>query len=398
MNSPKFLKQTIGLIIVFLAGCATPAPTLSPTLPPPPTGPLPPTSAQPVPPTVQPRLFTLVRSVTVTPVDNITSGSFVRVGYVPGRDRIIVTFKARLTKAGCNNIYANDIYAYGYREYTKDMVETGNQGVFSCLTGPDIGGGFIGDNFYAVAMDRDPASNLEGWLLAEYNAVNWTSLVAPFFHPLAIGELDDDPMVALVNGQIDISSHYKSAGEIGPGHATHHQFFTPDLQFVTNRVITDTSHINLTSLLVVNGVINFITSTDLWGDMIVMQYDTNWNYLGMKTIKERASAPEGAAFDGTRFYVSYIDNSACNPGTLCKDNVRLAAFDANWNLLDDIAVTNFGPQDLKAPGRPSMTLYNGLIYVCYDQNENATSAEIDSNPDTANIQVHVEVYEFTQKP
>ena len=387
MNNSKYLQKFIGAIlsILFSGGCAASTPILTPTLPPSPTG--------------RSSLFTLMKSVQVTPVDNINSGSFVRVGYVPGRDRIIVTFKARLAQTGCKNFYANDIYAYGYREYAKDMVETGNQGIFSCVTGPDIGGGFVGDNFYTIAMDHDPTSNLEGWRLAEYNAVNWTSLVAPFFHPLATGELTDDPMIALVNGQIDISSHYKNAGENGPGHATHHQFFTPDLQFIGKRVLTDTSHINLTSLLVVNGVINLITSTDLWGDMIVIQYDTSWNYLGVKTIKKNASAPEGAAFDGTRIYVSYIDNSASTPGKPGgHDNVRLAAFDAKWNLLDDIAVTSFGSQDLKAPGRPSMTLYDGRIYVCYDQNENATSADIDTNPDTANIQVHVKVYELTQKP
>src|SRR5512142_3367126 len=178
-------------------------------------------------------------------------------------------------------------------------------------------------------------------------------------------------MIAALNGQIDINRKYKHEDAIWPEHATHHQLFTPDLQFVDKHTLKDTQHIDLTSLLVVNGVINFITSTDLWGDMIVLQYDTNWKYLGTKLLKQHASAPEGAAFDGTRFYVSYLDNSLSTPGKPGgADNIRLAAFDSNWNMLDDIAVTNFVPDDHKAPARPSLTLYNNRIYVCYDQGEN----------------------------
>jgi hypothetical protein len=65
------------------------------------------------------------------------------------------------------------------------------------------------------------------------------------------------------------------------------------------------------------------------------------------------------AFDGRRFYVAYLDVADAE-----SHNVRLAAFDSDWNLLDDIAVTDFAPQDLKAPARPSLTLHNGRIYVC----------------------------------
>ncbi len=80
-----------------------------------------------------------------------------------------------------------------------------------------------------------------------------------------------------------------------------------------------------------------------------MQYDTNWNYLGTKTLEKKSSAPEGMAFDGTRFYVSYLD-VPCEKYP-CADNVRLAAFDANWNLVDDIAVTSYTEQDHIIPNR-----------------------------------------------
>jgi hypothetical protein len=345
-----------------------------------------------VPPDGQPSLFKLVKSVDVTPVGNLAGGLFVRIGYVPGKDRIVVTFKAKLSQAEGD---CTDIWATAYREYTEDMQEMENYGIITCQTGPDMGGMFLGDDYYYAAMGHDNANNMEGWYLAKYNAVTWKSSVSPFFYPLATEERNGDPMIAMVNGQIDISGKYKNTNDIGPGHATHHQLFTPDLQFTGKHVLTDAAHIDLTSLLVVNGVINFITSTDLWGDMIVMQYDTNWNYLGTKTLKQHASAPEGTAFDGTRFYVSYIDNSLSKPGMPGgSDNIRLAAFDLNWNLLDDIAVTSFVPDNHKAPARPSLTLHNNRVYVCYDQGENVLP---DSNqpPENTDLQVHVKVYELT---
>jgi len=342
-------------------------------------------------PTGQTGLFKFMKTVQVTPVDNLVGGQFVRIGYVPGRDRIVATFKARLGQAQGD---CTGIFALAYREYTLDMLETGKDNIINCYAGPDIGGLFSWDDYYYVAMGHDNVNNVDGWFLARYNAVTWTSLVEPFFYPLAAGELPDDPMTALVNGQIDISSHFKSANEMGPGQATHHQFFTPDLKFINKRVLSEIPHINLSSMIAINGVTNFITSTNLLGDLVVMRYDPNWNYLGMQTLKQQASAPEGVAFDGTRFYVTYVDVSSCTT-IPCYENIRLAAFDSNWSLLDDIAVTDFVPGDHKAPGRPSLTLWNNRIYVCYDQNENETFTE---SPETADIQVYVKIYDLTQRP
>ncbi len=343
-------------------------------------------------PADQSSLFRLVKSVDVTPVGDLTGGMFIRIGYVPGRDRISVAFMAKLgqEKSDCK-----DIWAAAYREYTQDMQETDSYGIITCQTGPDMGGMFLGDDYYYAAMGHDNVKNVDGWWLAKYNAVTWKSSVDPFFYPLATEEGNADPMIAVVNGQIDVSSKYKLANEIGPGHTTQHQLFTPDLQFVSKQVLKDALHINMTSLLVVNGVINFITSTDLWGDMLVLQYDSNWKYLGTKVIKQHASTPEGAAFDGTRFYISYNDNSLETPfQTGGADNIRLAAYDSNWNLLDDIAVTNFVPGDYKAPSRPSLALHDNRIYVCYDEGEDVPPGS-NQTPENINIQVHVKVYELT---
>jgi hypothetical protein len=350
--------------------------------------------------TPPPGLFQLIDAVQVTPVGNFAGGGFVRIGYVPGKDRMVVTFKAKLSQAvsGCNNSLGQpNSEAVAYREYTADMQGTNDYGIITCQTGPDVGGMFLGNDYYYAGMWHDNGNNTDGWWLAKYDAVTWTNLTDPFFYPLAQGENNGDPMIVPVNGQIDISGKYYRSVDEELATATHHQFFTPDLQFISKRILNDTPNIDLSSLLVVNGITNFITSTAfVGGDLTVMRYDSDWNYLSTKTLVQGASQPEGVAFDGTRFYVTYVDMSACNSSfPSCAMNIRLAAFDLNWNLLTDIAVTNFVLDDHKLPARPSLTLWNNRIYVCYDQWENATP---DQTPETADSQVYVKVYQVNQNP
>jgi hypothetical protein len=341
-----------------------------------------------------PSLFKMFRSVAVTPAGNLIGGAFVRIGYVPGKDRLVVTFSAKLDQpeGGCT-----DGYGYAYREYNRDMVETGDNGVISCFAATDTGGLFEDDDFYLASMGHDNATGKDGWHLTKYDAVTWKTLVGPTFFPLSSKSEDPgDPTLALVNGQIDISSIYRRDPN-KPGfegsHETHHQFFTTDLQFVGKRVLSDTKHIHLSSMIVVDGITNFVTNTELLGDIVVMQYDKDWNYLGGKTIKQKAATPEGVAFDGTRFYVSYLDNSLCT-NFPCYQNVHLAAFDSDWNLLEDVAVTSFTPSDHKQTSRPSLTLWNGRIYVCYDQTENEMFTP-GQDVNAMDVHAHVKMYELT---
>jgi hypothetical protein len=155
-----------------------------------------------------PGLFQLIDTVHVTPVGNFSGGAFVRIGYVPGRDSIVVTFKAKLSQAvsGCNDTFGQpNSEAIAYREYTVDMQETGDYGIITCRTGADVGGMFLGNDYFYAAMGRDNVNNVTGWWLAKYDAVTWTNLLNLFFYPLTQGESNGDPMIVPVNGQIDIS-------------------------------------------------------------------------------------------------------------------------------------------------------------------------------------------------
>ena len=405
MNSPKFLPKLIGvmLAIVFLAGCGAPAatPTLPPTFPPPPPAPatFPPPS--PPSPTISTggNLFKLVNEVQVAPIGNQINASFARIGYVPGRDAIVVTFDTMLTRPEGNCTTKG----YAWREYTMDMTATGNQGLINCYGGAmDTGGLFEGNDFYFAYQAPNPTTpGSQGWVLTKYNAVTWATSESYFFQ-LAQTEDPGDPMFAVVNGLIDISSKVENVNHSDPNCSfgncwTHHQFFTMDLQFVEERVLKDTMHNNLTSMLqTTDGVIHFVAGAALIGDVYAIRYDRNWNYLGEKTILTNSAAPEGIAFDGSRFYVSYVYMNQLPQGGRF-DNVRLAAFDSDWNLLDDVAVTNYSASDLKNTARPSLTLHNGRIYVCWDENEN-TSDPANSNPEMAVSQVHVKVYELARQP
>jgi len=270
-------------------------------------------------------------------------------------------------EGGCTDI------AYAYKEYTADLEETGQAGIVSCHAITDTGSLLIGDDFYLASMESQADGH--GWQMARYDAVTWATKVS-FFYPLAgyPREGEADPMLAYVNGLIDVSSQYNdnptgTPPDLMEGAATHHQFFTTDLQFIGKRVLSDTPHIYAGAMIYVDGVYHFVTAKAYLGDMVVMRYDQNWNYLGVKTLKSKAFFSEGLAFDGSTFYVSYIDTSQrAGPTSLpLYQNVRLAAFDSSWNLLEDIAVTSFTPQDYKQPGRPWLILRDNRLYVSYDQ-------------------------------
>ena len=323
----------------------------------------------------------------MTPSGNYRNADFVRIGYVPGRDRFIVTFGTMLSQpeGDCTN------NGYAWREYTTDMEPTGKAGLVNCFGGTgDSSGLFVGDDFYlAVAYCVTPGigkCDAEGWQLAKYNAVTWKELVNKTYS-LASGEGAGDPTVAFVNGQIDISDVYA-----GPG--THHNFFTTDLQFVSKRLLSDTQHNGFSSMITQGGITYFLSSragtAEVPWSVIVMQYDPSWTYLGMKTLREGAATPQGLAFDGNRFYVAYTERTEDPQGSSFAENVHLAAFDTSWNLVDDIALTSFTLQDQTSSIHPWLVLKDNRLYVSYSQNAPAGGIET--------LQAHVAVCELTQNP
>lgn len=70
--------------------------------------------------------------------------------------------------------------------------------------------------------------------------------------------------------------------------------------------------------------------------------------------------------------------------------MRLAAFDRDWNLVDDVAVTNFTWDDLRQPGRPWVMLQGNRLYVSYD----CDTIDPDTHQEMLNWQALVSIYEI----
>jgi hypothetical protein len=372
---------------------ATPAP--SPTLPPQPTlaQPAQPT-VQSVQPTGQPGLFKFIQTIQITPDTRFLTGAFARINYVSATDRFVVTFGGRLAQpsGGCMD------KVFSYKEYTTDMQKTGQAGVFSCAAA-DAGSVMVDNNYYFVAMHASSPTSI-GWQITKYDAVNWKTL-ADVFLPLDLPrQTDNDPMVAYVNGQLDISAQYNASGAPPPkmtdGAATHHHFFSTDLQLLDEKILTDTPHITGSSLIYVDGIYYFITANGFLGDVVVMKYDKDWKYLGVKTLRPHSHWSTGVVYDGQKFYLAYLDTSQrIHPdGLPVFLNVHLAAFDCDWNLLDDVAVTSFAPSDNRQPGRPWLMLHNNRLYVSYDMD----TIDPTTQQEQHRWQAYVSVYELPAQP
>jgi len=364
-------------VFVEVSPASPPPGTPAPTEPP----------AQTEPPAVPQSLFDLVKTVQVTPDDNFNTGDFVRVNYIAATDRLVVTFGTRALSQPSGDCTEGGL---AYKGYTLEMEETGESGLLNCEM-PDFGSTMVDNTYYFVSMHAEEGEI--GWRILKYDAVTWESQADIFYPLFRGGELEyrrnGDPMVAYVNGQLDISAGYNLDGAPPPD-ASHHQFFTTDLEFLEERILSDTAHIDGASMIYLDGVYHFITADAFHGDVVVMQYDQNWKYLGVKTLIKQAHFSTGLAYDGQRFYLAYLDTSQrTDPGFLpVYLNVRLAAFDQEWNLVDDVAVTDYARGETTSPGRPWVILHDNRLYVSYDVGDSAAPDPLET------MQAIVSVYEL----
>jgi hypothetical protein len=364
----------MAMAIALLAGCTTSTPP----------------SEQPD----QTNPFKFIQTIQVTPDSQFLTGAFARINYIPATNRFVVTFGGELAQpaGGCTG------KAFSYKGYTIAMQETGESGTFSCDIA-DAGSVMVGNTYYLAAMDVQGEQH--GWHLLKIDAVNWSTLADTFFAVDWPTEGEADPMVAYVNGQIDISSAYNISGaphnpEADPAgtYGTHHQFFSTNLEFLGKKILTDPGHIHGSYMVFVEGKYYLVTADAYDGNLIVAMYDENWKYLGGKTIINQAHFSTGLVYYDQRFYLAYTDTSqrfgtSIPPVAL---NIRLAAFDRDWNLLEDVAVTSYTPQDGKQPGRPWLILHGDRLYVSYD----VDTANHVTHEEDLKWQAYVSVYEFAQ--
>ena len=310
-----------------------------------------------------PEMLKLIKHVEVTPDENLDIiGAFCRINYVPKVDNFLITFGGTSKDKGTQG--------YGYKWYTRDMEFTEEGGLFEDR-GTDTASVMIGNTYYFLT---DAGEDI--WALKKYDPINWTLLGETLILRDPNKEPGNDFMLADVNGMLNVAGLYIADAEtvidqrkIDPyiGEATSHRFFSEELEVLDNRVLTDMPHINASSMVFVDGVYNFVTSTAFFGDLIVMQYDSSWKYLGSKVLAEWGNWPMGTVYDSNLelFFVSYIsvENIVNKNGFR---NIRLGIFDASWNSITDIAVTNYDQDSFTQSGRPSVILHDDHVYVSYD--------------------------------
>jgi hypothetical protein len=366
----------MGLFAAFLAGCSAstpppmPPPPMQPNtpLPPPaqPNTPLPSPTAEATAQNSQSDIFKLVQTVQVTSDDVFLAGGFIRLGYVPATDRIVAAFGTpKLAKpgGGCMD------KAYGYKEYTTDMQPAGKSGILNCEAG-DSSELFVDNTLFDVSTY--PVNNTEGWRIEKFDATTWKKTGSLDFALDAPREGSGDMMIAYINGMLDISSGHSETGgppDIMKGTSSHHDFFSTGLVFQKKMVLSDTPHITGMSMIYLDGTYYFLSAGAYADDVIVMQYDADWHYLGVKTLRKLGHFPEGLAFDGKRFYIAYMDNSLHSEPMFLPiyPNIRLAAFDRDCILIEDIAVTNYAKADDMTTARPFLLLHDNRLYVSYDE-------------------------------
>jgi hypothetical protein len=329
-----------------------------------------------------------IRSIQVTPDDEFLTGSFARINYVPATNRFVVTFGTKASTEPNTSLGAG----YAYKEYNLDMQETGKSGIIEWYTNVteagDSGSCMVNNTYYcAFVSQSNPAY---GWTIVKYDASDWTRLKEMFFlldYPIQ-GNLD--PCVAYVNGHLDVCDQYNPSGIWQEGNSSRHYLFTADLQPIGMIETNDTPNISGASIIFEDGIYYYVTANVYSGGLVLMKYDSDWNYLGMKDLIPQAHWSQGLLSDGRYFYVAYLDTSLRNTGTFFPvyPNVRLAVFDRNWNLMHIENITDFARSDNKKGGRPWVILHGDSLYVSYD----VDTVNITTEEEELKWQAYISIY------
>ena len=229
----------------------------------------------------QSKLFKFIKTIEVTPDPDFLNGQFARINYIPKNDHFIVTFSAKLAKP----IGPYTGSAYAYKEYTADMQPTGKSGIFSSDYS-DSGSRMIDDAYYFVSSHEYPGQ-FPGWRIIKYDPISWNRLFVKDLHIDFPREQPGDPMVTFINGQFDFSGQYNAGGQypnLFTGAATFHYFFSANLDSIGKKILTSTPHVVGSSMLFVDGIYYFVTADAFLGDVVLMRYDKDWKYLGVKTL------------------------------------------------------------------------------------------------------------------
>lgn len=319
------------------------------------------------------------KHVSVTPDEQYSYGAFCRVNRIPSEDYFVVTFGG----ANRNVQRESDSRAFGgaeggngysYKIYDANFEYQGETGVIH--EGGGDAASVMADGYYYFLAGTPP----NDWIIKKIDPKTWEMVDSVVVDMESDTELLNDMMLAYIQGNLIASGLFNESGDIGgdqknsdptAGLATHNRIFDTDLNLLDRFVLDDVPHINGSYVVFADGMYQYVTSTSFFGDLIVMQYDENWEFIRSKTIEEGAQWSQGAVYDEEtgRFYVAFIDMSLTEDHKLAPGeatNIALGIYDEHWNLIEKINVTGLQETDRKSPGRPSVMLDGSKLYVSYD--------------------------------
>lgn len=328
-------------------------------------------------------LVSLEKVIEVTPDDKYSYGAFCRVGYAAERNEFLVTFGGAnaLVQQEFSDSYvrpggAEGGNGYSYKYYSVDDFEyTGENGVV-INAGGDSASVMVDDKYYYLLSGKVPEIKTVGeWMITEFNANTMEQVNQVAIDIDTDYDILSDQMLAYANNFLIASSLYVAEGtnqdrklvNSTKGEGTHNHLFTKDLVPVDFFRLSDTPHSNGGYVVYQNEIYNYITSTGFFGDLIVMQYDKNWKYLGVKKLGVYGTWAQGAVYDEAteRFYVAYVGLEKHDQNYNAQ-GINLGIYDKNWNLIETVEVSGSAKKDNTREFRPSVILHEDKLYVSYD--------------------------------
>ncbi len=412
MAGRKIFSRGI-LVIVFstvLAGCGNPTaaavPTPQPTIPAtstPFSSPIP----QPTPTatfSVPHEVFHLIRSVTVTPDEHFRYGEFGYIHYVPATNRLVVMMNVFLDQPmnipgldePCND------KAVGYKEYTLDLEPTGRYGFISCNFG-DATSQILGNDIYLASMasakaNPDGTHDWTGFRLDKFDALTWQRLATVNIPIESPNEEGDGPTISFINGQVVVSGTYLphgTGGDLEKG--SYHNILTTDLQPAGKKILQPPDyppHCPELSMLQLpgEGDILLFSGNTYNGDLVMIRMDRDWHVKQSRKLRDNGFFPTGSTTDGKLFYVAFMDTSLKGENFHVYSNAHVIAFDPEWNIVQDLALTDFKNQagDVFTVGAATwVQLVGNRLYVSYQV------VKMDMSSPRPDNQAYVNEYELT---
>lgn len=320
------------------------------------------------------------KELEITPTDDYATGTFCRFYYDENKSEFFATFGTGQGQIGSENYIGGGEGGQGaaYAYYSPDMKATGETGYY-IYGGGDLATNKIENFLYHLSGGKD------GWKISKFDISTWKKVDEESIK-LDKNQGGNDEMLASINGLLDASSGYgeeangadTSNEKKDPtvGIYTHHNLIDESLKLVDSFVLKDVRHANGSSMIYVDDVYQFVSTTAFFGDLLVMQYDKDWKFLGSKTLIEKAQWPQGLVYDEKteRYYVAYL---AVDGRASFEVQAMLAEFDKDWNLLSNTALTDYDEKYMA--GRPSVMLHEDKLYVTFDK-ESLNSSEKETEP------------------